>query len=422
MCCVKGLRLGRGLRFEPYSPETSLRVTLGRLLPHARGLGFKLRRGGFPSGAKKKWGLSPKAKVRVLHTAQLDVTIHTSLSHPDTTVDEGQLLLVLGFFEKQKLTGFIDWYRQLKIVLSVKDKLDYLEQPIPPTHVPAQVCQQVSPEALAAHATWVEGLKEIELKTMFAQQAEEELLKTVRDFHSCKQEEGKFVSSYVLKMKSYIDNLERLGHPVSLNLGLRFIMDDPNINMEEYIRLEEEKAQRHGRTFNWQTVTYGKMEYCKDKDDSFMNFETKYPVIVFDDTSNATLLCKPRVSPLNNNKIDFKISFDESEDEDYMVIFNKNSFSFKIIYVHNFKMDSKNDNDKVNMPSFPSPEPTVSYFDDLDFLKDFEKEFSAIVYNDTLTSKLDFLTEPTDAIRRILGFGIRRIDLLYIVFNCFPVL
>nr|GFB00819.1 hypothetical protein [Tanacetum cinerariifolium] len=48
--------------------------TLGRLLPHARGLGFKSRRGGFPSGAKKEWGLSPKAKVRVLHTAQLDVT------------------------------------------------------------------------------------------------------------------------------------------------------------------------------------------------------------------------------------------------------------------------------------------------------------------------------------------------------------
>ncbi|GKF10032.1 zinc finger, CCHC-type containing protein, partial [Tanacetum coccineum] len=44
-----------------------------------------------------------------------------------------------GFFEKQKLTGpnFIDWYRQLRIVLSVKDKLDYLEQPMPPT-VPAQ--------------------------------------------------------------------------------------------------------------------------------------------------------------------------------------------------------------------------------------------------------------------------------------------
>nr|GEY56760.1 bidirectional sugar transporter SWEET16-like [Tanacetum cinerariifolium] len=47
------------------------------LLPHARGLGFRPRREGFPSGAKKEWGLSPKANVRVLHTAQLDVTSHT---------------------------------------------------------------------------------------------------------------------------------------------------------------------------------------------------------------------------------------------------------------------------------------------------------------------------------------------------------
>nr|GEY96527.1 PHD finger protein ALFIN-LIKE 4-like [Tanacetum cinerariifolium] len=52
----------------------SSKVTLGRLLSHARGLGFKPRREGFPSGAKKEWGLSPKANIRVLHTAQLDVT------------------------------------------------------------------------------------------------------------------------------------------------------------------------------------------------------------------------------------------------------------------------------------------------------------------------------------------------------------
>ncbi|GKE70210.1 hypothetical protein Tco_1528282 [Tanacetum coccineum] len=38
------------------------RISLVRLLPHARGLGFKPRRRGFPLGAKKEWGLSPKAK------------------------------------------------------------------------------------------------------------------------------------------------------------------------------------------------------------------------------------------------------------------------------------------------------------------------------------------------------------------------
>nr|GEY32114.1 retrotransposon protein, putative, Ty1-copia subclass [Tanacetum cinerariifolium] len=63
-----------------------------------------------------------------------------------------------------------------------------------------------------------------ELKTLFAQQAEQELLQTMRDFHSYKQEEGQSVSSHVLKIKGYIENLERLGHPVTLGLGVSLIL------------------------------------------------------------------------------------------------------------------------------------------------------------------------------------------------------
>ncbi|GJR72999.1 hypothetical protein Tco_0085364 [Tanacetum coccineum] len=33
-------------------------------------------------------------------------------------------------------------------------------------------------------------------------------------------------------------------------------MDNPNITMEEYIRLEEEKAHRHGKVYNWETAKY----------------------------------------------------------------------------------------------------------------------------------------------------------------------
>ncbi|GKA77388.1 hypothetical protein Tco_1140144 [Tanacetum coccineum] len=47
------------------------------------------------------------------------------------------------------------------------------------------------------------------------------------------------------------------------------------------------------------------------------------------------------------------------------------------------------------MPSLRSPEPTVNCFDDLDFFKDFENEYPAIVYNNAPTSKSDLLTEPT---------------------------
>ncbi|GKB83309.1 hypothetical protein Tco_0950204 [Tanacetum coccineum] len=167
------------------------------------------------------------------------------------TTSVGNNSVFRSFFEKQKLTGpnFIDWYRQLRIVLSAEDKVNYLEHPIPAAPVAAPG-HQVPPEALAAHAAWVKGSKKIdvlmlmtmdldiqwnlehlgaydmlqELKTLFAQQAEHELLQTVREFHACKQEEGQSVSSYVLKMKSYIDNLERLGHPVSLNLAVSLIL------------------------------------------------------------------------------------------------------------------------------------------------------------------------------------------------------
>ncbi|GKF93350.1 hypothetical protein Tco_0280069, partial [Tanacetum coccineum] len=105
--------------------------------------------------------------------------------------------------------------------------------------------------------------------------------------------------------------------------------------------------------------------------------------------------------------IDFRISFDESDDEDYTVVFDKNSFSYKIISANDLKTVLENDNDKVNMPSFPSPEPEVSYLNDLDFFKDFENEFPAIVYNDALTSKSDFLTEPTVSPKHIDEFDLK---------------
>ncbi|GJY21390.1 hypothetical protein Tco_0393956 [Tanacetum coccineum] len=109
---------------------------------------------------------------------------------------------------------------------------------------------------------------------------------------------------------------------------------------------------------------------------------TEFPAIVFNDTlTSEALSCEPMVSSLNNDEINSRISFDESDDEDCTVIFDKNSFSYKIISVNDLKTDSENDNDKVDMPLPPSPKPKVSYFDDLDYFKDFEKEFPAIVYN-----------------------------------------
>ncbi|GKF26021.1 hypothetical protein Tco_0081915, partial [Tanacetum coccineum] len=119
-----------------------------------------------------------------------------------------------------------------------------------------------------------------------------------------------------------------------------------------WIRLEEEKAQKCGKVFNWETAKYGKIW----NDDDLRSVETEFPAIAFNNEVSLKALSYELMVSSLNNEIDFRISFDDSDDEDYT--------------------------------------PAISCLDDLDFFKEFENEFPAIVYNDALTSKLDLLTEP----------------------------
>ncbi|GJQ99496.1 retrotransposon protein, putative, ty1-copia subclass [Tanacetum coccineum] len=75
----------------------------------------------------------------------------------------------------------MEWYRNLRIVLSVEDKLPFPEQPIPAMPVPP-AGQNLK------HLGAYDMLKE--LKRLYAQQTDQELLQTVREFHARKQEEG----------------------------------------------------------------------------------------------------------------------------------------------------------------------------------------------------------------------------------------
>ncbi|GJY36957.1 hypothetical protein Tco_0422335 [Tanacetum coccineum] len=98
--------------------------------------------------------------------------------------------------------------------------------------------------------------------------------------------------------------LGKVDHP-NLSVGTnqhRFIMDDPNITMEEYIRLEEEKARRQGRTFDWQTARYDKKEYYETEDDSFTDLGTEYPAIVLDDISDAAFSHEPTTLITRTNR------------------------------------------------------------------------------------------------------------------------
>ncbi|GJX29719.1 hypothetical protein Tco_0237798 [Tanacetum coccineum] len=146
--------------------------------------------------------------------------------------------------------------------------------------------------------------------------------------------------------------------------------------------------------FNWQTTTYRKIRVDDDLHD-LSYVEAEFPAIVINDdfAPQDALQYESQVSTPINNEIDFRISFDESDDEDYTIICDTDSFSYKMISVKNLKTDSENDYEKV-IPSIPSPEPAISCFDDLDFFNDFVNEFPTIVYNIAQMSKSDLLTEP----------------------------
>ncbi|GKE70906.1 zinc finger, CCHC-type containing protein, partial [Tanacetum coccineum] len=60
-------------------------------------------------------------------------------------------------------------------------------------------------------------------------------------------EEGQYVSSYVFKIKSYIDNLEHLCHPVSLNLGLHeqtLTKKDPTLHVIQADKVQKKNNKK----------------------------------------------------------------------------------------------------------------------------------------------------------------------------------
>nr|GEU76881.1 hypothetical protein [Tanacetum cinerariifolium] len=113
-------------------------------------------------------------------------------------------------------------------------------------------------------------------------------------------------------------------------------MNDPNITVEEYIQLMADKAQGRDQMFNCKSATYGEV-YCEDLD-SFTDFRTYFPAIVYNDasTSNQNVSSEPTISIYSaiKSNIDFHISFSDSEDEDYTFIYNKDSSSYKLIPIN----------------------------------------------------------------------------------------
>ena len=139
--------------------------------------------------------------------------------------------------EKDKLNGtnFLDWHRNLRIVLMQEMKLYVLDEPIPEepatnapraqrdTYIKHHDLVDVKCLTLATmeselqkHMVDMEAFTMIaRLKEMFQEQARIERFATIKALLSCKMVVGSSVSPHVLKMKGYLDHLENLGLPIS---------------------------------------------------------------------------------------------------------------------------------------------------------------------------------------------------------------
>ncbi|GKB78697.1 hypothetical protein Tco_0945592 [Tanacetum coccineum] len=160
----------------------------------------------------------------------------------------------------KKLTSsnFTNWYRNLRIVLRYEKKMKFVKQPTGPVPDPETVDpddidkyyesvnlkQEVTCLMLSSMSPDLQRILEKynaydmmnELKTMFEKQAKQKLFESVKAFHACKQEEGKSISSYHLKMKSYLDTLERLGYAMPKELGVGLIINYLNKDYDQFVQ------------------------------------------------------------------------------------------------------------------------------------------------------------------------------------------
>ncbi|GKA64134.1 retrotransposon protein, putative, ty1-copia subclass [Tanacetum coccineum] len=112
-----------------------------------------------------------------------------------------------------------------------------------------------------------------ELKSMFDKQARVELFDLIQTFHACKPEEEKSVSSYVLKMKGHVEQLERLGYVLPQDLSVGLIMASIGAT-PQVMAIQGDRIQKSNKK-SLNAKGKGK-EKCKGKDKSYIP-KTKNP-------------------------------------------------------------------------------------------------------------------------------------------------
>nr|GEX57014.1 zinc finger, CCHC-type [Tanacetum cinerariifolium]GEX61598.1 zinc finger, CCHC-type [Tanacetum cinerariifolium] len=168
---------------------------------------------------------TPSRSLRPLKSADIFLQFYASCSFRVPFALDRLIL------DKEKLNGsnFLDWYHYLRIVLRNEQKLHHLEEALPeapPATVITDVCNAYTRRVA----------EEQEVACLMLVSVTPEIQKNLED----RTDKCQSVRSYVLKMKAYLDQMERLGYPIHLVLGVDLILTSlskdydrfmPNYNM-----------------------------------------------------------------------------------------------------------------------------------------------------------------------------------------------
>ncbi|KAK8621633.1 hypothetical protein V6N13_081066 [Hibiscus sabdariffa] len=148
-----------------------------------------------------------------------------------------------SLLEKEKLNGinFLDWFRNLRIVLKQERKDYVIEEAIPNDPGPSAsrvdkdkfkkhmdnmldvgclMLATMTPELQKQHEDMVAYEMIQNLKEIYEGQARQERYETSKALFQCKMSEGSPVGAHVIKMMGYIQTLEKLGFALNDELAV----------------------------------------------------------------------------------------------------------------------------------------------------------------------------------------------------------
>ncbi|KAK8701343.1 hypothetical protein V6N13_019731 [Hibiscus sabdariffa] len=152
-----------------------------------------------------------------------------------------------SLLEKEKLNGinFLDWFRNLRIVLKQERKEYVIEEPVPDepaanapradkdkfkkhmddmVDVGCLMLATMDSELQKQHENMVAYEMIQNLKEIYEGQARQERYETSKALFQCKMTEGTPVGAHVIKMMGYVQTLEKLGFPLKNELATDLIL------------------------------------------------------------------------------------------------------------------------------------------------------------------------------------------------------